>query len=149
MRRILFAALVLTVSACHDYAPLIGAKPKPNSNVRVVLSDSGTLALASYLGPQVVAVRGRFLGRTDSGSVRLAVSGTEAGHDAIPKSWDGENVELPRFAISNIEGQKIALLPTLGVGLGAAALVGGTFTAVTGNGFFGIGGSRGLGGTHH
>jgi hypothetical protein len=150
MRRLVLPLAAAALAACHDYTPLAGQAPKPDSNVRVTLTDSGSMALSGYLGPKIVAVRGKYLGKTDSGGVKLAVSGTESTSESLPREWGGEQVELPRFAVATMERQKIAMLPTIGVAAGAAVLLGGAFTALSGNGFYGAGGGAGHpGGTKH
>lgn len=86
---------------CYNYAPLGTPAPEPGTFIAATLTDSASLALTSYLGSGVTAVRGRFVGTGDDG-MQIAVSSVVVGRgDELP--WAGERVTLPAAAVRSIQ----------------------------------------------
>jgi hypothetical protein len=111
MRRALgfLAAALGAVGAegCYTYAPLSSMAPDPGSVVAVTLTDSGTQELASYLGPTVAVVRGRYLGGGDTAGLRIAVASVELVRgDVLP--WAGELVTIPGHDVADIKVRRPA-----------------------------------------
>ena len=66
----LVVAAAVLQGGCYNYVPLRRAALSPAAYVVVTLTDAGSEQLAPYLGPNVYAVRGRFLSTTDRGLTR-------------------------------------------------------------------------------
>ena len=101
------AVLFGVLSGCYNYRPLSAVAPEPGTRVAAELTDSGTLALARYLGPDVAAVEGRLLTVTDQ-ELSLAVV-TVRDRRGIEQYWKGEKVILPRGDIATLRERKLAL----------------------------------------
>jgi len=121
----LVVALALLGAGCYNYAPVATPAPEPGTFVAATLTDSGSLALARYLGPLVTEVRGRYLGSNDQG-LEIAVSSVLMG-SSDERPWAGEHVTLPQAAVQSIQlrrfskGKSVLLV---GVGVtGVAATV--------------------------
>src|SRR5688572_25797926 len=83
-------ALVATawlMAGCYNYGPVTTPAPEPGTSLAVTLTDSGSWALARYLGPTARVVRGRYLGRGEDG-LRLSVSSVQLDRGDV-LSWAG------------------------------------------------------------
>ena len=116
-------------AACYSYEPLPTPTPAPGLELAATLTDSGSAALTSYLGPTVSVVRGRYIGPPPTGTgLLLAVEAVETvrGEEI---AWAGERVTLPTAAIAMLQVRHLSKgRSVLFVGVGAAglaALVGG------------------------
>jgi hypothetical protein len=126
---------------CYSYAPLVGPVPEAGTSIAATLTDSGSLALARYLGPMVTVVRGRYVGTSDTG-LQIAVSSVVFSGGA-ELAWAGETVTLPGGTVQSLQLRRLSkgrsmLLAGVGVA-GVAATVAafdliGTGTATTGTG---------------
>ena len=121
----LVAALAFLAAGCYNYAPIATPVPEPGTFVAATLTDSGSIALARYLGPLVTQVRGRYLGSNEQG-LEIAVSSVLMG-SSDERPWAGEHVTLPQSAVQSIQlrrfskGKSVLLV---GVGVtGVAATV--------------------------
>ena len=120
------------IGACFSYRALAGAPPRPGSTLRVQLTDSGSVALREYLGPNVVAVVGEFRDRTPSG-MQLAVESTELP-SGEPVPWTGELVTIPGSLIALTQERHVSASKTALVASGIAAIAVGTGAALSGVG---------------
>jgi hypothetical protein len=123
-----FTVLCLT-AGCYNYRPLAAPSPEPGSYIAATLTDQGAMDLARYLGPNVYAVRGRYLGASDEG-ISLAVSSVELqrGDDV---GWAGETITLPPGAVRSLDVRRLAKGRTLLLAsAGAGGLVLTTLAAV-------------------
>ena len=139
-----FTALCLT-AGCYNYHSLATPSPEPGSYIAATLTDQGATDLARYLGPNVYAVRGRYLGASDQG-ISLAVSSVELqrGDDV---GWAGETITLPPGAVRSLDVRRLAkgrtlLLASAGAGglvltTLAAALIGNSTAVQAGGGHTG------------
>ena len=94
-------------AGCYNYVPLSSVAPDPGSYVLVTHTDSGARELASYLGPTVAVVRGRYLGGADTAGMRIAVAAVELVRgDVLP--WAGELVTVPDRDIADIKVRRPA-----------------------------------------
>ena len=95
---VLIAAAYLT-TACYNFRPLETPSPDAGAYVAATLSDSGSVELARYLGPDVFVVRGRYLGSgADERGLAVSVAEVETKRgDEV--SWRGETITLPVDAI--------------------------------------------------
>ncbi len=108
--RIGFTALCLT-GGCYNYHPLATPSPEPGSYIAATLTDQGATDLARYLGPNVFAVRGRYLGGSDAG-ISLSVSSVELKRgDEV--GWAGETITLPPGAVRSLDVRRLAKGRTL------------------------------------
>ena len=123
------ALLVLTAMGCFTYNNVPRIEASPGREVQVDLNDSGRLALAQKIGPQVRSVTGR-LDAADSAGLTVAVSKTTVinGDD---NGWHGEPVVIPYQYIAEagertLSKPKTVALMALAVGAvsGLALLVG-------------------------
>ena len=131
-------AVLSFLAACYNYLPLTTADPQPGAHVRAQLSDSGTLALARYLGPDVAAIDGRLVSVTDD-EIGISVVAVR-NRNGIEHYWKGEVVTLPRDDIATVRRRKLAagrsaFLVLAGVG-GSVALLEAFGVFGTGSGGF-------------
>lgn len=123
-----FTALCLS-GGCYNYHPLATMSPDPGSYVAATLTDQGATDLARYLGPNVFAVRGRYLGDSDAG-ILVSVSSVELKRgEAV--TWAGETITLPPGAVRSLDVRRIAKGRTLLLAsVGAGSLVVTTLAAM-------------------
>jgi hypothetical protein len=140
-RVLTIVSLVLVASSCYRLAPIEGASPTAGQEVRLSLSDEGSVRLAPLIGPRIEAIDGRTVQATDTAFV-VAVEAvvTQAGRSM---AWSMERLTVPRSAVSSIrtrtlDRKKSWIVAGLGV-IGAIAL-GDVFGLGTGfGGFLGVG----------
>jgi len=132
---VLIAAAYLT-SACYNFRPLETPIPDAGAYVAATLSDSGSVELARYLGPDVFVVRGRYLGSgADEHGLAVSVAEVETKRgDEV--SWRGETITLPVDAIASLEVRRLDKGRSyLVAGVGAAGLIATTLAfSLTGSG---------------
>jgi len=134
--RLAALALLISPAGCYNYLPLTTADPQPGTRVSAQLSDSGTLALGRYLGPDVAAVEGRLVAVTDQ-DIGISVA-TVRNRNGVEHYWKGEVVTLPRGDVAAVRQRKLAagrsaVLVLAGVG-GSVALLGAFGVFSTGSG---------------
>lgn len=117
--RLAAVTLLGLAAGCYNYFPITAADPRPGTRVAAQLSDSGTLALSRYLGPDVAAVEGRLVAVTDQ-DIGISVV-TVRNRNGIEHYWKGEVVTLPRGDVATLRQRKLApgrsaLLVLAGVG---------------------------------
>ena len=139
---VLFA---LISSACYSYTPIEGAVPSSGQEVRLELSDEGSVRMAPLIGPRISAIDGRALESNDTVFV-LAVQGVVA-QGGRTMQWSQERLSVPRTAVGSVRSRtldrrKTWMTAALGV-VGAIAL---SQVFGLGSGFDGIIGAIGGGG---
>src|SRR5260370_41493184 len=103
----LAAVILLGLAAgCYNYFPLTTADPRPGTRAAAQLSDSGTLALGRYLGPDVADEEGRLVAVTDQDIVISVV--TVRNRNGVEHYWIGELVTLPRSNVTIRRHRKLA-----------------------------------------
>lgn len=112
------AVLFASVS-CYAYVPMSSTGAQPGSEVQLTLTDSGTVVLASAIGPSVGTVDGRLVSDSD-GSYLLNVTRTQR-RDGTETDWRGERVVVPHVLASSIATRRFstgrtALFSTLATG---------------------------------
>lgn len=117
-------ALTLVASSCYRFTPIEGATPAPGQEVRLSLTDEGSVRLAPLIGPRIEAIDGRIAQTTDTALV-VAVQAAVT-RDGRAMTWSMERLTLPRSAVSSIrtrtlDRKKSWILAGLGV-VGAIAL---------------------------
>jgi hypothetical protein len=133
-------AVSAVAAACYRYAPIdLPAQPSLGSDVRVLLTDAGALALAPLIGNRIALVDGRLVAVADT-SVTVSVTGTtdRIGNET---SWRGEEVTIPRPMVDGFQRRTLDRGKSYVVGGIAAGLVAvvGIGVTISGDG----GGSRG------
>jgi hypothetical protein len=131
------AFLVLT--GCYSYAPLKTPSPSFGARVEADLTDRGTVALASQIGPGVMSVRGEVL-QSEPDALVLALTSV-LGRNQQETFWKGEHVRIPLITVARVQQRRFALKKTLFFG---GTVLGGLFAAVAA--FDGGGGGGGSGG---
>lgn len=95
------------LAGCYNFDPVSQGVPAPGSVVATTLTDTGSVDLGRYLGPEVAVVTGR-VERFTPDDVVVSVSSVR-GHDGIEHFWKGETVTLPRPDIANLDVRKLAI----------------------------------------
>ena len=136
--RLAALALLTSLVGCYNYSPVTTADPQPGTRVSAQLSDSGTLALARYLGPDVATVEGRLVAVTEQ-DIGISVVAVR-NRNGIEHYWKGEVVTLPRGDVASVRQRKLAagrsvFLVLAGVG-GSVALLEAFGVIGTGSGGF-------------
>lgn len=141
---LILALVTLTgASACYRLTPIEGTTPEPGSDVRLSLSDEGSVRLAPLIGPRISAIDGRALESSDS-AVVLAVQAVVA-QGGRSMAWSQERLSVPRSAVTAYRTRMldrkrtwivagltvvgaIALGEAFGIGTGLDGLLGGSGT---------------------
>jgi hypothetical protein len=113
------AGLLLALAGCYTYRPLPAAAPAAGLRVQATLTDAGSDSLAGRLGRDVGAVAGEVV-RADSAGLTLAVREVE-NQRGERSDWEGENVEIPRRFVRDLQQRKLSL--------GGTGLLGGAVAA--------------------
>jgi hypothetical protein len=123
MRRMWLLTISLRlVAGCYDYHPLTAPSPDQGSYLAATLTETGSVELARYLGPDVFVVRGRYLGTGEAGVI-VSVTAVELKRGSV-ESWAGETVVLPSEAVASLDVRRLAKGRTaLLAGVGAGGLV--------------------------
>jgi hypothetical protein len=144
------AAVVLVfaqaVAGCYRMTPIEGSTPAPGRDVRLELSDQGSVLLAPLIGPRIGAIDGRAMESSDSALV-LAVQAVVA-QSGRSMAWSMERLTVPRSAVSHVSTRTLDTKKTwlaAGLTVVGAILLGQVFGL--GTGFDGLlgGGSNGGG----
>ena len=144
-RALTLLSLVLVASSCYRFTPIEGATPAPGQEVRLFLSDEGSVRMAPLIGPRIEAIDGRIVQTTDTALVIAVEAAVTQGGRAM--TWSMERLTVPRSAVSSIrtrtlDRRKSWIVAGLGV-VGAIAL-GEAFGLGSGfGGFLGVGGGGG------
>jgi hypothetical protein len=85
------AGAMALCTGCYTYAPL-SASPVPGSEVAVILTDRGRVALNDRVGPEMDELRGRLVSRTDS-TVTLSMM-ESVSLRGVSASWTDEVLTL-------------------------------------------------------
>jgi hypothetical protein len=121
IRCLLVALPVFT--GCYTYKPVVGAPPTPRERIRLTLSDSGAVSLASQLGPATEEVSGRLT--ADSGGAYLLSVLATRRRGGLEIDWRGEQVAVPRVFVARAEQRRFSrartVLASVGLVVAAAA----------------------------
>jgi hypothetical protein len=128
-RAVLLAPLL---TGCYVYRPLSDRIPVARDRVRLTLTDSGAVSLASQLGPATEEVQGRVL--TDSaGAYVVSVLETKR-RGGVELDWKGEHVTVPRILVARAEERRFSRTRTLLASLAVVAVTIGAREAFWGPG---------------
>jgi hypothetical protein len=139
--RISALTLGLLAAGCYSYQPLETPTPAAGTRVEAVLTDAGSVQMASQIGPGASAVRGEVV-QSDSQAVLLALTSV-VGRNEQETFWKGEQVRIPLTTLSRVQQRKFATGKTI---LFGGVFAGGMLVAVQAFISGGEGGGGGGGG---
>lgn len=116
--------IVLATSGCYRLTPVEGGAPERGLEVRLSLSDEGSVRMAPQIGPRISAIDGRVLEAVDTAYVVGVTAVVAQGGRSM--AWSNERLTVPRTAVSSIrtrtlDRKKTWMAAALGV-VGAIAL---------------------------
>jgi hypothetical protein len=117
---------------CYVYRPIEGSAPVTSERVRLTLTDSGAVSLASQLGPATEEVSGRVVSNSD-GAYVLSVLETRR-RDGAESDWKGEQVTVPRILVARAEERRFSRTRTALASLAVVAAAIGAREALWGPG---------------
>lgn len=132
--------LVLAFASCYRFTPIEGATPERGLEVRLELSDEGSVRMAPMIGPRISAIDGRVLEAGDTAIVLAVQSVVAQGGRTM--GWSQERLSIPRVAVASVRTRTldrkrswilagltvvgaIALGEAFGIGSGLDGLLGG------------------------
>lgn len=95
----------VAASGCYRLAPIEGSTPAPGREVRLSLSDEGSVRLAPLIGPRIGAIDGRALESSDTALVVAVQAVVAQGGRSMP--WSLERLSVPRSAVSSIRSRTL------------------------------------------
>lgn len=94
------AGVMLLATGCYSYAPALSTTPAPGTEVAVILTDRGRIALNERVGPEMDQLRGRLVSSSDS---NLTIAMTESvSLRGVEATWTDERISLARDHISTV-----------------------------------------------
>jgi hypothetical protein len=90
-----------SATGCATYTPIAQRETPTAGEIRLLLTDRGSVELAAQVGPQVVALEGRVREMTDS-TLRLSLSSVTT-RTGDPTAWVGEPVTVPIAYVSSVQ----------------------------------------------
>jgi hypothetical protein len=139
-----FLVLLLPfLGGCYVYRPLGTAGPLGRDRVRLALTDSGAVVLASQLGPATEEVSGRLLQDSADAYVVSVLETRRRG--GAEMDWKGERVAVPRVLIARAEERRFSHRRTLLASLAVVVVAVGAREAFWGPGGVFAGGPPGRG----
>ena len=107
-RRYLPLALLAVAAGCYNYAAHAPSAPaEVGRTFRVQLTDSGTVVLASQVGPGVYQLDGR-VAASDERAITLAVTSLLSRRSAAEQYWNGETIVIPRPVIETMHQRELS-----------------------------------------
>jgi hypothetical protein len=102
-----FIALsVLLGTACYEYLPARSSTSLLGQRVQLSLTDSGTVAMASRVGPSVDAIEGNLLADS-AGAYVLGVTLTRA-RSGVETDWREERVAVPHALVASFAERRFS-----------------------------------------
>ena len=140
IRPILTLGMALCTGACYRMTPIESAAPAQGSEIRVSLSDEGSVRLAPLIGPRISAIDGKTLESSDTAVVLAVQAVVSQGGRSM--AWSQERLAVPRSAVASFRTRTldrkrtwivaglsvvgvIALGDVFGLGTGFDGLLGG------------------------
>jgi len=139
-------AVVLALSSsCYRFTPIEGSAPEAGREVRLALSDEGSVRMAPLIGPRIDAIDGKVMETSDTALVVGVQAVVAQGGRSM--AWNMERLTVPRSAVSSVHSRTLDRKKTwivAGLGVVGALALGESFGLGTGfGGFLGIGGDGG------
>ena len=136
--RLHICTVLLACVGCYAYAPVTGVKPLLGNDVRVALTDSGSAALRSSIGPFVTTIDGHLV--ADSADTYFLNVSRTIGRNGAETDWENERVEVPRAFVRELTMRQFAPARTAV----ASGIMGGAL-AILSVAFLHAGGAGGIG----
>jgi hypothetical protein len=143
---VLTAALLAAGAGCYRLTPIDGGAPVGGLEVRLGLSDEGSVRMAPLIGPRISAIDGRTIESGDTAVVLLAVQAV-VSQSGRSMSWNRERLSVPRSAVASYQTRTLDRKRTwivAALGVVSAIALGEAFGL--GTGFDGLLGGGGGGG---
>ena len=137
MKKILACVIGTLCLACQTYSAVPFAAIRPGNNVRLTVTNEGSLSVAPAVGRNVQYVEGRVTSADTSG-VTLVVRSVNRGEE-VDETIDSSTVRLAPAAVSAAQLRSVDKPKSF---LAAALITAGAIIAaqgVAGDGFFGLG----------
>jgi hypothetical protein len=99
--------IVLLLTGCYTYRPLVNPAPPPGQRVSAQLTTEGSRELTGQIGPEVLHVEGQVVS-ADSSGLDLEVLEIESLR-GIRSDWHGEHVRLPRQALAGLQERRLSV----------------------------------------
>jgi hypothetical protein len=93
-------ALLGASSGCYSMKPIDGSTPPPGQDIRLSLSDRGSVEMAPLIGPRIGAIDGRAVQSSDSALVVAVQAVVAQGGRSM--NWSMERLTVPRSAVSHV-----------------------------------------------
>lgn len=137
-------SLILALASCYRFSPIEGVTPNRGQEVRLELTDEGSVRMAPMIGSRIAAIDGKVVEPGDTAIV-LAVQAVVA-QTGRSMTWNQERLTVPRSAVSSIRTRTLDRKRSwiaAGLSVVGAIALGEVFGL--GNGFDGLlgGGSNG------
>ena len=100
------ACAATLMSGCFGYYDPATSSAPVTKVVQLALTDSGSVVLASQLGPSNESVEGRLL--ADSSGVYLVSLSGVRRRDGSESDWRGEQVAIPRALVSKVSERRFS-----------------------------------------
>jgi hypothetical protein len=110
----------VALGACYEYVPARSPATLRGQRVELSLTDSGSVVLASRLGPSVEALEGTLLADT-AGLYRVAVVQTRL-RNGSETDWRGEEVTVAQGLVARLNERRFS--PSRSFFAGGLAVVG-------------------------
>ena len=111
--------VVPMLGACYTYRSVGAAAPLGGDRVRLSLTDSGSVALMSQLGPATEELSGRVVGDSAGAYVVSVLSTRRRG--GAETDWRGEQVIVPRVLVAHAEERRFSRRRTVLASLAVVA----------------------------
>ena len=112
MNRLTRGLLALPILAsCYTYTPVATLEPAGRTPIRLTLTDSGAVSLASQLGPATEQISGRVVGDSASAYLVSVLGTTRRG--GTESDWKGERVVVPRIFVARAEERRFSRTKTV------------------------------------
>lgn len=131
-RRTIGVITLATTGACYNSLPLQSFPPAVGNDLVAMLTDAGSVEMASVVGPKVTGLSGRYLGL--AGDTLLLSVKTVIKRDGNQEFWRGEQVGVARSNVANLSRRQFSRARSGAiVGIVVAALVGLTSIVISAN----------------
>lgn len=120
MRTAIVAFAALLSAGCYEYIPTRSNGGLQGRRVNLTLTDMGSAALASQIGPSNDAIGGTLL--ADSANALLLSVAVVRGRNGLEQDWRGEQVAVPVQYVDRVERRSFSKRKTVlaGIATGAA-----------------------------
>jgi hypothetical protein len=107
VRTALVSVSFLATASCTTYTPIHGIETAPGNNIRVRLSDKGSVDLVQTIGPRARQLEGRLKQVTDSSMVISVRRVTREGGGE--DTYDGQDISIPSQDMETAEASRTSV----------------------------------------